>query len=87
MALHPNTFEYLKPTVEQIETMAFVRRNFMIFAQLLDKALPEGPDKTYILRKLREIAMWSNISVTRMADGAPRSEPEPEIDIGDPALD
>ena len=87
MALHPSTFEYLKPTDEQIETLAFVRRNFVIFAQILDKALPEGPDKTYILRKLRQIAVWSNISITRMADGTPRSESELEIDIGDPALD
>lgn len=87
MALHPSTFEYLKPTDEQIETLAFVRRNFAIFAQILDKALPEGPDKTYILRKFRQIAVWSNISITRMADGTPRSESELEIDIGDPALD
>jgi hypothetical protein len=27
---------------------------------------------TYILRKLREVGMWANVSITRNPDGSPR---------------
>jgi hypothetical protein len=72
--LHKSTFEYLEPTNGQRKVMAEVRGRFTSFAALLDEHLPEGPDKTYVLRKLREAAMWANISLTRNADGSPRTE-------------
>ena len=72
MPLHKSTFEYLKTTNAQIDDMAFLRGATADYAGLLQKHLPEGPDKTYILRKLRELAMWINVSITREADGAPR---------------
>lgn len=71
--LHPTTFEYLKPTDEQIAQMATLRQATAIYALTLDTALPAGADKTYILRKVREIGMWANVSVTREADGTPRA--------------
>ena len=71
--LHESTFEYLKPTDEQLSKMASVREQFASFTRGLDASLPDGPDKTYILRKLREVAMWSNIALTRNADGSPRT--------------
>lgn len=43
------------------------------YARALDALVPEGPDKTYIMRKLREVAMWVNIAITRLPDGSPRS--------------
>ena len=70
--LDPSTFQYLKPTDTQIEQMAALRSEFAEFAVVLDHLLPPGPDKTYIFRELRTIAMWANISITRHADGAPR---------------
>ncbi len=70
--MHESTFEYLKPTDEQVEDMAIVRKEAAIFAAALERYLPEGPDKTYTLRKLREVAMWANIAITRQADGSPR---------------
>lgn len=73
MSLHPSTFEYLKPTDEQLKTMALVRNASRLYAEGLDMLLPDGPDKTYVLRKLREIAMWANVAITRNADGTPRS--------------
>jgi len=73
MSLHESTFEYLKPAEEQVGKMADVRKAFASFTRNLDAALPDGPDKTYILRKLREAAMWSNIALTRNADGSPRA--------------
>jgi hypothetical protein len=71
--MHQSTFEYLQPTPEQISAMADARQRAFVYANALDAALPEGPDKTYILRKLREVAMWVNIAITRNPDGSPRT--------------
>ena len=70
--LDPSTFQYLKPTETQMQDMACVRTCFARFAAELDQVLPPGPDKTYIFRELRTIAIWANISLTRHADGVPR---------------
>jgi hypothetical protein len=73
--LHTLTFEYLTPTQEQIQNMAEMRLIAQEYADKIDFTLHDGPDKTYILRKLREVAMWVNVSLTRYADGTPRTEP------------
>lgn len=70
--MHPSTFEYLKPTNQQIATMSFCRYAARDYADVLNMHLPEGPDKTYIMRKLREISMWANVAITRLPDGTPR---------------
>lgn len=70
--MHPSTFEYLKPTDDQIHVMSSLREAAKIYARVLETNLPDGPDKTYALRKFREVAMWVNIAVTRQADGSPR---------------
>jgi hypothetical protein len=72
MPLHPSTFEYLKPTDDQIRSMSLCRSAAAEYAKLLDNHLPEGPDKTYIMRRVRETAMWVNVAVTRLPDGTPR---------------
>jgi tRNA U34 5-methylaminomethyl-2-thiouridine-forming methyltransferase MnmC len=71
-SLHVSTFEYLKPTPQQMEVMTELRQQFSDFASMLDRVIPGGPDKTYLLRKLREVAMWANIAITRNPDGSPR---------------
>lgn len=71
--LHKSTFDYMKPTDHQVEEMAYLRKQFADFAETLSNCLPAGPDKTYILRKIRECAMWSNVAITRNADGSPRT--------------
>lgn len=71
--MHPSTFEYLKPTDAQVETMAKARSASKAYADALVALLPDGPDKTYALRKHREVAMWANIAITRNADGTPRT--------------
>jgi len=73
MALHPSTFEYLKPTDAQIDAMAQVRAAAKSYSDVLDQMLPEGPDKTFIMRAHRSNAMWANVSITRLPDGTPRS--------------
>lgn len=70
--LHETAFGYLKPTDEQQETMRIARIGAKEYASIIDASMPDGPDKTYALRKLREVAMWVNIGITRFPDGAPR---------------
>jgi len=72
MPLHSTTFEYLKPTDAQLETMAGVRQGFAHFVGFIERELPDGPDKTFVLRQLRDCAMWANVTITRGADGSPR---------------
>jgi hypothetical protein len=73
--LHPSTFEYLKPTTGQVDVMAHLRGLSASYAAAIDQALDDGPDKTYILRRIRETAMWINVALTRNADGSPRAKP------------
>lgn len=73
MSLHVSTFAYLKPTDEQIAAMDKLREAAKIYGQLLDELLPDGPDKTFVLRAHRSNAMWVNVAVTRLPDGTPRT--------------
>lgn len=72
MALHPTTFEYLRPTAGQADVMNRLRKLSADYARAIDQALDEGEDKTYILRRIRETAMWINVALTRETDGTPR---------------
>jgi Spy/CpxP family protein refolding chaperone len=70
--LHQSTFDHLSPTLEQTQQMQQLRYAASIYATALEQNIPDGPDKTYLLRKLREVAMWANVAVTRNTDGSPR---------------
>ena len=72
MSLHPSTFDYLKPREGQIEVMNALREYTKEYAERIAQALDDGPDKTYILRRIRETAMWINVALTRETNGAPR---------------
>jgi hypothetical protein len=52
--------------------MAFVRGAFAEFTNVIAAHIPDGPDKTYLMRQLRDCAMWANIAITRNPDGSPR---------------
>lgn len=71
--MHSSTMQYLKPTDEQLKTMEIVRNAGDTYLNVLEQILPAGPDKTYAVRKLREVAMWGNIAITRNPDGSPRT--------------
>lgn len=71
--MHPSTFEYLKPTDDQITQMALVREAARVYCEVLEKNLPEGSDKSFIIRAHRSNAMWANVSITRLPDGTPRT--------------
>lgn len=72
MGLHQSTFGYLKPRDSELAGMQTCRTAAQLYANVLETVLLDGPDKTYVLRKLREVAMWANIAITRNADGSPR---------------
>jgi hypothetical protein len=72
--LHPTTFEYIKPNPVGLALMQSVRVATRDYARALEEYLPDGPDKTYLLRKAREVGMWANVAITRTADGAPRPD-------------
>ena len=71
--MHDSTFAYHKPTEAQLDTMEESRTAFAELALTLERVLPPGADKTYVLRKVREASMWANVAITREADGSPRS--------------
>jgi hypothetical protein len=70
---HESTYEYLKPTQDQIEVMAKVRSAAKAYNDALDALLPDGPDKTFVIRAHRSNAMWANVAITRLPDGTPRT--------------
>jgi len=74
MELHESTFEYLKPTDDQTKDMQAVRAAAKKYAEILEIHLPDGPDKTFILRTHRSNAMWANVAITRQPDGTPRAQ-------------
>ena len=71
--MHPSTFEYLNPTDDQKATMSRVRQAAKEFCDALERELPEGPDKTFVIRAHRSNAMWANVAITRQPDGTPRA--------------
>lgn len=81
MNLHESTFEYLKPTPEQVATMATVRALFKEFTGELDRLLPNGTDKAFVMRDIRTAAMWANVAITRYEDGTPREDVPPKWNI------
>lgn len=71
--MHASTYEYLKPTDEQMDAMAKVRAAAKAYSDVLDAVLPDGPDKTFVIRNHRSNAMWANVAITRHPDGTPRT--------------
>ena len=71
--MHPSTYEYLKPTDDQLECMAKHRSAAKAYGDALEALLPDGPDKTYVIRAHRSNAMWCNVCITRQPDGSHRS--------------
>ena len=71
--MHTSTYEYLKPTDKQVADMATVRAAAKAYNDVLDAVLPDGPDKTFVIRAHRSNAMWANVAITRLPDGTPRT--------------
>lgn len=71
--MHASTYEYLKPSEKQLALMAKVREAARVYNDILDTCLPDGPDKTFVIRAHRSNAMWANVAITRLPDGTPRT--------------
>lgn len=71
--MHESAYQYLKPADTQLDQMQAVREAARVYADVLNACIPDGPDKTYLIRKHREVAMWANIAITRNPDGSPRT--------------
>ena len=71
--MHASTYDYLKPTDAQVEAMNRVREAARAYSDVLDAVLPDGPDKTFVIRNHRSNAMWANVAITRHPDGTPRT--------------
>lgn len=71
--MHSSTYDYLKPTDEQMATMTKHREAAKVYGEALEALLPDGPDKTATIRQHRSNAMWANVAITRNADGTPRT--------------
>jgi hypothetical protein len=70
--MHLRTYEYLSPSSAQLEVLAIVRAAAKAYSDVLERELPESPDKIYALRLHRTCAMWANTAITRMPDGTLR---------------
>jgi len=70
--MDPNTFEYLKPTDDQVERMALLRKAFTDLLVLIEGTVPAGADRTYAIRELRTVSMWLNVAITRNQEGGAR---------------
>lgn len=70
--MHPSTYEYLKPTDDQLTAMSALREAARTYQLALEDHLPDGPDKTFVIRNHRTTAMWANVAITRQPDGSPR---------------
>lgn len=71
--MHDSTYDYLKPTDAQVEAMSKVRAAAKAYHDVLEAVMPEGPDKTFVIRAHRSNAMWANVGITRLPDGTPRT--------------
>lgn len=59
-----NWFTYHPPTSEQALVYELIRNHAREFARVLNRVLPEGPDKTDVIRRqLRTLVMTANAAV------------------------
>lgn len=70
--MHPSTYGYLKPTDDQLALMDKAREAAKVYGEALEALLPDGADKTFVIRAHRTNAMWCNVCITRHPDGTPR---------------
>lgn len=50
-----------------------VRAAAKAYCDVQEAEMPDGPDKTFVIRNHRSNAMWANVAITRQPDGSPRA--------------
>ena len=58
-----NWFVYHAPTPEQVEHYNAIREAAKIYAETVNKHVPDSADKTAAIRKIRESVMAANLAV------------------------
>jgi hypothetical protein len=58
-----NRFTYHPPQPGQQERYVVLREGGQRMAEMILMAVPEGPEQSIALRKLRECVMWSNAGI------------------------
>ena len=71
---HPHVFTSVLPSEAQKARMDTMSTAFLGLLSYIHQHVPEGPDRTYVIRKVRETAMWCNVAIMRNPDGSPRSD-------------
>ena len=54
--------------------MTRLRQAAVVYGMALVELLPDGPDKTWVIRNHRTTAMWANVAVSRNGEGTPRRD-------------
>lgn len=67
-----STFEYAQidsvATVRQASAHYIITRSAANFAAILDAEVPDGPDKTHLMRLLREMVTSAHLIIARQSD-------------------
>ena len=72
MPLHETSFQYLRPSPEQIIVMGDVRKAYEVLYAAIDELVPEGRYKSLAITELEASAMFANKGIVRYSDGEPR---------------
>jgi len=59
-----NWFTYHAPVPEQLQAFADIRWAAKIYAETVNKYVPDSADKTAAMRKIRESVMAANLAVS-----------------------
>jgi len=62
-----NQFGYHKATSETGPLHDSIRKDFITFAKNIYDVIPDGPEKTIVMRKLQEALMYTNLAVALTA--------------------
>ena len=57
--------QHAAPTPKQLEAMTRLRQAAVVYGMALVELLPDGPDKTWVIRNHRTTAMWANVAGER----------------------
>jgi len=58
------TFQYVKPTEEQLQLMNDFRTHYEWMKNKIEEQIPESRGRSLALTKLEESAMWLNKGIT-----------------------
>lgn len=70
-----NWFSYHAPTPEQLVAYNDIRQTAKIFAETVNKHVPDSADKTSAMRKIRESVMAANLAVACNAPSSSTTDP------------